>query len=74
MLAASFICLLVSTRTVAGLPEYLGTTIFGFFQRGFALVGGFVSDTVSSITELRQLRENYRELAGKLELLTNIER
>jgi rod shape-determining protein MreC len=74
LLAASFMCILVSTRSVAGLPQYLGTTIFGFFQRGFALVGGFVSDTVSSIAELRQLRENYRELSAKLERFTNIER
>jgi rod shape-determining protein MreC len=55
-------------------PESLGLTIFGFFQRGFSSVGGFVSDTVASIAELRRLRDNYRELSAKLERYTNMER
>jgi rod shape-determining protein MreC len=55
-------------------PESVGLTVFGFFQRGFAAVGGFFSDTVSSIAELQKLRENYRELSAKLERYTNMER
>jgi rod shape-determining protein MreC len=74
LLAASFLCLTVSTRSLEGLPESLGLTVFGFFQRGFSSVGGFVSDSAASIAELRRLRENYRELSAKLERYTNMER
>ena len=56
------------------MPESLGLTIFGFFQRGFSAIGGFVSDTAASISELHQLRENYLELTAKLERYTNMER
>ncbi len=74
LLAASLLCLTVSTRSLEGVPESVGLTVLGFFQRGFSAVGGFVSDTVASIAELRRLRENYRELTAKLERYTNMER
>ncbi len=74
LLAASLLCLTVSTRSLEGVPESLGLTILGFFQRGFFAVGQFVSDTIASISELRRLRENYEELSAKLERYTNMER
>jgi rod shape-determining protein MreC len=74
LLAASLLCLTVSTRSLEGVPESVGLTVLGFFQRGFSALGSFVSDTVSSIAELRRLRDNYRELAAKLERYTNMER
>jgi rod shape-determining protein MreC len=74
LLAASLLCLTVSTRSLEGVPESVGLTVFGFFQRGFSSVGGFVADTITSIAELRKLRDNYRELAAKLERYTNMER
>lgn len=74
LLAASLVCLIVSTRSLQGLPESIGLTVLGFFQRGFSAVGSFVTDTVSSIAELRRLRDNYRELAAKLDRYTNMER
>jgi rod shape-determining protein MreC len=74
LLAASLLCLTISTRSIEGVPESLGLTVFGFFQRGFSAVGGFVSDTIASIAELRRLRENFREISAKLERYTNIER
>ena len=74
LLVASLLCLTISTRSLEGVPEGVGLTVFGFFQRGFAAVGGFVSDSFSSIAELRRLRENYQELSSKLERYTNMER
>lgn len=74
LLAASLLCLTVSTRSLEGVPESLGLSILGFFQRGFFAIGQFASDTVSSISELRRLRENYEELTAKLERYTNMER
>jgi rod shape-determining protein MreC len=74
LLIASLFCLTVSTRSLEGLPESVGLTILGFFQRGFSAMGSFVSDTVTSIAELQKLRDNYRELSAKLERYTNLER
>lgn len=74
LLAASLVVLTVSTRSLAGLPERVGVTVLGFFQKGFSAVGGFVSDTIASIAELKRLREDYDELSEKLEAYTNMER
>jgi len=74
LLVVSLMCLIISTRSLAGVPERVGITVFGFFEKGFAAVGSFVSDTLASIAELRRLRADYQELAGKLERYTNIER
>lgn len=74
LLAASLLCLTISTRSLEGVPESVGLTVFGFFQRGFSGIGSFVSDTVTSIAELQRLRENYHELSAKLERYTNMER
>jgi rod shape-determining protein MreC len=74
LLAASLVCLTISTRSLEGLPESLGLTVFGFFQRGFSAIGSFISDSAASIVELRRLRDNYRELSAKLERYTNMER
>jgi rod shape-determining protein MreC len=74
LLAASLLCLTVSTRSLEGVPESVGLAVFGFFQRGFSAVGGAVSDTIASIAELRELRKNYRELSARIERYTNMER
>lgn len=74
LLVASLLCITVSTRSLEGIPESLGLTVFGFFQRGFSVVGELVSDTVASIAELRKLRDNFHELSAKLERYTNMER
>jgi rod shape-determining protein MreC len=74
LLASSLLCMTISTRSLVGLPERIGITVLGFFQKGFSAVGGFISDTVTSIAELRRLRRDYDELASKLERFTSIER
>lgn len=74
LLAASLLAVTVSTRSLAGLPERVGLTVFGFFQKGFSAIGDFVADSIASIAELRRLREDYDELAAKLERYTNLER
>jgi len=74
LLAASLLCLTISTRSLEGVPESFGLTVLGFFQRGFAALGNFVSDSASSIAELHRLKEANQELAAKLERYTNMER
>jgi rod shape-determining protein MreC len=65
---------MLSTRSLEGVPERLGVTIAGFFQRSFSAVSLFVSDTIDSIAELRRLRADYLEIAAKLERYTRLER
>lgn len=74
LLATSLLMLTISTRTLEGLPKRLGVSVFGFFQRGFAAVGNFVGGTVTSVAELRRLRQDYDELSRQLEAYRNLER
>ena len=74
LLVTSLFCLTISTRSLEGLPESVGLSVFGFFQRGFSDIGNYLSSTLASIAELHKLRENYYDLATKLERYTNIER
>lgn len=74
LIAASLLSLTISTRSLAGLPERVGLSVIGFFQRGFSAVGDFVSGTVSSIAELRRLRKDYDALREELERFGRLER
>ncbi len=74
LMAIALITLVVSTRSLAGLPERVGLTILSFFQRGFDSAGTFVSETVNSIAELRKLEQSHKELLARMETLGNIER
>lgn len=74
LLVASLLTMTISTRSLEGLPKKIGVTFFGFFQKAFSAVGNFVSDTTSSITELRRLRKDYDELLVKMESYSNLER
>lgn len=73
-MAVSLITLVVSTRSLAGVPERVGLSVLSFVQRGFDSVGTFVSDTVNSIAELRRLERNYKDLLARLETLSTVER
>jgi len=74
LLAASLLTLTISTRSLEGLPKRVGVSVFGFFQKGFSAVGDFVSNTTSSIAELKRLRKDYDELLLKMESYSNLER
>lgn len=74
LIISSLLMLTISTRSLEGLPKKVGVSFFGFFQKGFSAIGQFASSTLSSITELRQLRRDYDELAKKLEGYANVER
>lgn len=74
LLAISLITLIVSTRSLAGLPERVGLSVLSFFQHGFDSVGNFFSETVNSIAELRRLEQSHRELLSRVEKLGNLER
>lgn len=74
LLAVSLITLIVSTRSMAGLPERIGLSVLSFFQGGFTAVGDLFSETITSITELRRLEESHRQLLIRVETLGNLER
>lgn len=74
LLATSLLMLTISTRSLEGLPKRFGVSVFGFFQKGFSAIGGFVSNTVESVSELKQLRQDYAALSKKLEAYSNVER
>jgi|GEM_PF-82921 len=74
LLAASLLTVAISTRSLEGLPEEVGISVLGFFQRGFSAVADFFSDTVSSIAELKRLKKDYDALSQKLEEYTKLER
>lgn len=74
LLAASLLSLIISTRSLLGLPERVGLTITGFFERGFSSVGTFVEDTALSIRSLRQLRKDYEGLLAKTQEMEKIQR
>jgi rod shape-determining protein MreC len=74
MLTISLVSLIVSTRSLVGVPERVGLSILSFFQKGFNSVGDFFSDTISSISELRKLEESYKQLLARVEMLGNLER
>lgn len=73
-LSASLLILLMSTNSLAGVPQRVGLTVLSFFQRGFDAVGNFTSGTIASVSELRDLRIRYRELVDRMEQYQNMER
>ncbi|HSV56465.1 MAG TPA: hypothetical protein VLH39_05085, partial [Magnetospirillaceae bacterium] len=70
---ASLLTLLVSTNSLAGLPQRVGITVLSLFQSGLNAVGGFASGTLASVTELRELRVRYMDLVGRLEEYKDLE-
>jgi len=74
MLTISIVSLIVSTRSLVGIPERVGLSILSFFQRGFNSVGDFFSETISSISELKKLEDSYEQLLARVEMLGNLER
>lgn len=74
LVAASLLSLIISTRSLLGLPERVGLTVIGVFERGFSAVGSFVGDTTLSIQSLRRLRGDYESLLAKTKDMEKIER
>ncbi|MDP2815509.1 MAG: rod shape-determining protein MreC [Rectinemataceae bacterium] len=74
LLVFSLLILSMSTNHLESAARDAGLTVTGFFQRGFAGAGNFVSGLFTSIGELKHLRKEYNLLLLKLEKFDNLER
>lgn len=74
LLSVALVILVVSTRSLAGMPERVGLDVISFFQRGFSATGAFFDRTFDSIARLRKLEASHKELLARVESLGNIER
>jgi rod shape-determining protein MreC len=61
-MVACLVSLGVSTESMSLRPKEMGQSVVGLFQQGASAVGGFFTDTVTSIRELALLREQYDAL------------
>ncbi|HUX36898.1 MAG TPA: rod shape-determining protein MreC [Rectinemataceae bacterium] len=74
LVAASLLSLVISTRSLLGMPERIGLTVIGVFERGFSAVGNFVGDTALSIRSLQRLRGDYEALLEKTKDMEKLQR
>lgn len=74
LLGASILMLILSTKSLTGLPERVGLSVASFFQKAFHSVGEFFGQTANSIAELREIKKNYSAALEKLEEYQNLER
>jgi rod shape-determining protein MreC len=74
LVSMSLVILIISTQSLAGIPERIAFSIVSFFQKGFSAAGDFIIDTVNSVSTLRKLESSHRELLARVESLVNLER
>jgi rod shape-determining protein MreC len=69
LVLVSFICLVLSNRTVVVKPKEVGLSIAGFFQRGVTGIATWFGDTAGSIRQLREARDELAAANARLELM-----
>lgn len=74
LLFLSVFILLLSTKSLVGIPARISLSFISFFQKGFSSVGSFFSDTFTSIVELKDLQEKYNDLLKRTASLGTLER
>ncbi|MDR3302002.1 MAG: rod shape-determining protein MreC [Spirochaetaceae bacterium] len=70
----SFSLLLFSTRSFVVDIQDAGLSVFSGVRSGLYVVSSLVSGTINSIQELATLRDEYRELSGRMERYQHLER
>jgi len=70
LVLVSFVCLMISSRTLVIRPKEIGLSAAGFFQKGFSGFFAWFGDTVGSIGQLQAARE---ELAAARERLQEMD-
>ncbi|MBN2050057.1 MAG: rod shape-determining protein MreC [Spirochaetales bacterium] len=74
LLLLSILLMSFSTHTVVLKPKQFGFSVVSIFQSGVSAVGSFISDTVNSVGELRQLKREYNDLQSKMTQYQELER
>jgi len=74
LLLFCLILLSLSTKSISLAPKRISFSVLSIIQSGFSEVGGFISDTINSVGELRRLREEYKEVQGKLAQYRELEK
>jgi rod shape-determining protein MreC len=67
LVLVSFLCLLVSNRSLVIKPKEMGLTIGGFFQGGVTGIATWFRDTAGSIRQLQAAREELAAAKASLE-------
>src|SRR5271166_5938216 len=74
LVLVSFLCLLVSNRSVVIKPKEIGLTIGGFFQGGVTGIANWFRDTAGSIRQLQAAREALAAARASLEGMDQVTR
>ncbi len=74
LILLSIFMLLLSTKSLVGIPERISLSFMSFFQKGFSSIGSFFSDTFTSIVELKDLQVKYDDLLQRTVQLSTLEK
>jgi rod shape-determining protein MreC len=74
LVLVSFICLLLSNRTLVIRPKEIGLSMAGFFQKGITGIATWFGDTAGSIRQLREARQQLADANGRLEQMDQTNR
>ncbi len=74
LLVLSSLSMALSDSVLVQAPEKFTLTVFTSMQSGVNRVSGWISGTVNSISELRQLRDQYETAMNKIQSYEGIER
>jgi rod shape-determining protein MreC len=74
LVLVSFLCLLISNRSVVIRPKELGLTIAGFFQGGVTGIATWFRDTAGSIRQLQAARDQLAAANARLEAMDQVTR
>lgn len=74
LFGVSIVMLILSTRSLTGMPERVGLSISSVFLKGFHGLGSFTGQTINSIAELKRLRQKHEEALKKIDEYEHIER
>lgn len=69
---ACLVSLGIDTNSFRVKPKEVGLSVVGLFQQGFSAIGSFLSGTVTSIRELRDLNREYDALREQLREYENV--
>jgi rod shape-determining protein MreC len=74
LVLVSFLCLLISNRSIVIKPKEVGLAVVGFFQKGVTSVATWFRDTAGSVRQLRAAREELADARAKLEDMDRVTR